>query len=189
MLIAAPFIIGIAFHGWIYQIGYTYAYLFWRFLLNLKAFDQRLTWALFSVLILLIVGARIIKLSGNKLAGKEKKSPIMNDNRLSRWIKALEPSLANKNDYFSKWLLSQDLFALYSKIMFESRGINQMQLKKLLRTEDLNIPIEIREYLQASYTPYAQVEKRSIITRSGKPSPLDLNPERMVKFLEEQNAL
>ncbi len=95
---------------------------------------------------------------------------------------------ARMGDYFRE-RLSRYLGELALETLAYRERLPLVEIKNRLRSGSLDLPPEIRSYLQAGllgdYSNY-QENKLSFFRSEGQTSPLDLDPIRVVKFLEQQ---
>ena len=155
----------------------------WRFWQLVKAFDQRLIWALFSIGVFVICSFRITRtLRDIPLQPKTDKN-LQTPDSLKKWVILVRNS--NKRGHYAKWLLPESVFTLTTQIFFERDGTNQRQFRQMLENGEIELPHRIRIFLLAGSTPFNTVEKRNIFSSSRTFFPLDLNPEEMVRHLED----
>jgi hypothetical protein len=158
--------------------------------LVLGFFPQPLLWSLFLAVVLLIAVKSLARRKEQAAQGRRKLEVIYPGRvrALLRWIQN-----ANEGIYF-KQRLAQHL----GKLTVEARAYRERfapgSIKQ--RLDRLDAPPEIRAYLQAGLVPFAQPSTgplsflRRLFKRWLQPStpvsPLDLDPERVVQFLEHQ---
>lgn len=158
--------------------------------LVLGFFPQSLLWSLLLAAVLLIAAKSLVRRRG-QAAGGGRRLDVAYPGRvraLLRWIQN-----ANEGVYF-KQRLAQHLGRLIVEAQAYRERLAPGSIKQ--RLDSLDAPPEIRAYLQAGLTPFAQPSTgplsllRRLFKRWLRPdtptSPLDLDPERAVQFLEHQ---
>ncbi len=169
----------------IYQFGSKLAYWFWRIHLVFKAMDQRLIWALFSTVVFCVFGFRILVLIKDLFPKKIAEKKNERQSNLENWISLYQAVVSERKNAFARWILAESLFSLYAKIISEQEGINQQQLKKKMDHGEMDLPTDIRRFLQAGYMPFSKIENRWFAWKKNAYPALDVAPEKVVKHLED----
>jgi hypothetical protein len=162
-------------------------YVIWLTYLAVSSIPQALVWAAFLVL--------AARLALHSLERKRKEPaaralPLRGDTpsrvqALTRWIRSAE-----EGDYY-KVVLARHLAELAVDIAPRAGPAPDDGWQRL-RVTDLDLPQPLAEYFRAGLSP-APARRRGLGAlwrrwRNGEapPSPLDLNPEKVVRFLEDQ---
>ncbi len=94
---------------------------------------------------------------------------------------------------YSRWRLAHHLSELAAEILAHQQGITPREARDRIRDGEFEAPPEIHTYLHLGMSPQL-LEGRDTITRllvrlglrQEPSSPLDLDPERVIVFLEDQ---
>ncbi|MFP4345213.1 MAG: hypothetical protein ACLFU8_11005 [Anaerolineales bacterium] len=94
---------------------------------------------------------------------------------------------------YSRWRLAHHLSELAAEILAHHQGLTPREARERIRDGAFEAPPEIHTYLHLGMSPQL-LEGRDIVTRllvrlglhQEPPSPLDLDPERVIAFLEEE---
>lgn len=170
------------------QIGYAFSYLIWRGTLTLKAFDQKLIWALFTLVVSILICVRLFKEAQGLFTDSHSRNAVLPHNLIEKWESIVSPAVSEKKSTYSKWVLAENLSALYSQVYLEKKGINREQFKRLIKSGRSDLPDNIARFLLAGFTPYAEVEKRTIFSSSHKQYPLETKTEEIINHLEKLNG-
>ena len=174
------------------------AYIFFIFRLISSSIHQEVLWVSFVVISSLIA---LISL-GMRWEPAVEEIPVANKypTRLKTWQHSVKDN--QRSDYF-KWNLAHDMSDLVVKAIANREGISRAQVLRRLYANQLDLPPDITAYLQIAQKPYTQngfsqrandhwlVRFREKWTRGPVPSrirpktPLDLEPDRMIRYLEE----
>lgn len=147
---------------------------------------QPLLWSLFLAIVLLIAVKSLTRRRKHAAKGRRKIEVIYPGRvrALLRWIQN-----ADEGVYF-KQRLAQHLGKLAVETQAYRERLAPGSIKQ--RLDNLDAPPEIQAYLQAGLTPFVQPSTGplALFKRWLRPdtstSPLDLDPERAVQFLEHQ---
>jgi hypothetical protein len=157
---------------------------FYRFFQILYvAMPQIVWWILFLVLLALLAARtlfRHIKIT------PVRQQPVQAD-RLSRaraWSHWLE--ISDQGDY-SRWLLARNMAKLALEILAHQERQSLEEAQQLIRAGKIRLPVEVQAYFQIgldapSFRHYSEFLTLLRSTRSA--SPLDLDPEIIVQYLE-----
>ncbi len=168
---------------WTLRMGDNLAYLVWRFWLTVKAFDQKLLWALFSMAVFIVLSFRIAREFKAIDHDSGPKPTSLPHNTITKWSEIFRKALKKRDDY-AKWTLAESLFGLYATVYYERYGINQRQFKNLMQQGELDFPSKIQRYLLAGSNPYSSIETGSIFSMNRSAFPLEIDPEEVIKHLE-----
>jgi len=159
-------------------------YLFWLGLLLAESIPQAGFWGCFVGLALLIAGRSLLR--SPRLAPRRRGTKTASPGRIETWVKLLQQ--ARQEPYY-RWRLAQRFRELTLDTLAHAEHLSRKQVRQRLAEGQLGLPPEIRAYLQASLRSFSHLPAASPSFRSRPPaSPLDLEPERIVQFLEEQRG-
>jgi hypothetical protein len=157
------------------------------FLKVLRFFDdlpQDLIWFFFIGVILFFAYKTLIKW---KMAGfKSRRTPVVNPGQIEVLAELMRK--ANQGDYFRE-RLAQYLGDLTLKILAHRERLTPEMIKERLKSGTLDVPPEILLYLQAGLlwdSPHHRKREKMHLRSTAHDSPLDLDPKRIVQFLEHQ---
>jgi hypothetical protein len=210
LLLTVP--LALLLHGFVREVvAVVILYFLWIGDLIFKTFPQSFFWALFLILALVIAGSSLV--GGRQRIWQGREVEVVREGRvrvLARWIQR-----AGRGAYF-RWNLAHHLGDLTLEALAYREGNSPEQMRELLRSGELDVPPEIRAYLQAGSMPWGQSFERyrrdsgvwarpgagtasgfarltgvlSSLGRRLRPgarsSMLDLDPEGVVRFLEDQ---
>jgi hypothetical protein len=159
-----------------------FLYIFWIGKFFIDTIPQAVIWfsfvaILFSILVFSFVGKRPVPRRGPPPAQTTQ-------SRTGAWLKLIEQ--AGQDDYF-KWRLGQRLQKLAIRQLAHQNNETVRDTRNQLRKGTLDLPVEITEYFQASLQPLGNLSRpgRWKFWHSRSPSPLDLDPNVVVTFLEQ----
>jgi|YNPNPStandDraft_1061719.scaffolds.fasta_scaffold17894_2 hypothetical protein len=163
-------------------------YLIWLGRLLLHSVHQYVFWVLFLAIALLIVVGALVG-EGWARAGQAPMSPS-NAQQNPVEILARQIRLLERGDY-SRWRLAQSLGELALEALAYHDHLPLAQVRQRLEAGALDAPPEVQAYLQASRTtlylrPVTLLSRLGLRRKKAFPSPLDLDPERVVQFLEDR---
>jgi hypothetical protein len=172
-------------------------YFLWLGRLLWQSLPQALLWILFLVLGL-YVAAKSLSVErdrtrrGGPVRGSAK-DEVGYPGPVAVWARRVE--LARHREYY-RWYLAQQLGRLAQEVLaYRARlALDQVEPPQVLREDRLDIPPKIRAYFEVGQrlTPprYVRFPRLSrLISRLRSPaedSPLSLDPERVIRFLERQ---
>ncbi|MBN1148038.1 MAG: hypothetical protein JXA78_12340 [Anaerolineales bacterium] len=161
----------------------TYA---WRIVTIIyEALPQVVWWVIFLAILATVAARNLAR--HLRLAGP---APLpIQEQRLSRarlWARWLE--LSEKGDY-SKWLLARNLARLALEIFAHQERQSLEQTREHLQSGKVRLPPDIQAYIQVgleapSFRHYTDI--LALLHSTHSVSPLDLNPERVIEFLEHR---
>lgn len=160
-------------------------YVFWigRFLL--QAIPQEILWGLFVGL--LAITLIISLMARHKSKTRLRQPTTAPQGRVEGWADLLHQ--AQRDPYF-KWRLAQRLQKLTLSTLAHQRSISLKQIRQQLRQGQLDgLPPELQTYFLASLRSLAQLPAKSHPFQSrSTPSELDLDPMRVVYYLQQLNG-
>jgi hypothetical protein len=162
----------------------------WLGYLFLQSIPQSFLWALLLVAALFISARSLIKsrMPTGEVRGEETDRP----GQVTVWARRIR--WMTHGGYF-EWSLAQHLGRLFLAALAYREQLGRDQIRQYLQAGQLDMPPEIRAYLQAGLSPLppATVGFLSRLLRrfrpGERPSPLNLDPEQVVRFLEEQSEV
>jgi hypothetical protein len=99
--------------------------------------------------------------------------------RIEGWVRLLDQA---ERSSFSRWRLAQRLGQLALEMLGEEEHLTQRQLWRRLENGSLPMPPEIQAYLKARARPART--GNPLLRRRQEATPLDLDPQRVVEYLE-----
>lgn len=160
-------------------------YTWWVGRLLYRSVPQLVFWVLFMVGALLILWRSLFRRAGDppKTTGvvlEERMGPVQT---WARWLRRARSS------YYSRWRLARLLAELTQEILIYQNQMTPTDARQSLEMGSLEAPPEVRAYLQAGqgrryFTRFSELAYR--LSGRGRHSPLELDPERAVQFLEER---
>lgn len=159
----------------------------WLAHLYIDSLPQPILWNVFLTITIVIAILSLIKRKGSARVTTEVEKP--QTGQVHRLMQAINPT--SKGMYF-KWRLAQHILGLSLEALAHRERTTPERIKQRLMSRTLEVPSEIEAYLLAGLTPVFTVHT-NLITRikqtlglTPRISPLDLDPERVIRFLEEQ---
>jgi hypothetical protein len=159
----------------------------WVWFLIFRAIPQPLFWAVLLTTTVFLAARSLIKLQKHRL--RAEKTPMKHPRRvqlLARWI-----HYATRGYYFKR-RLAQHLGELAVETLAYRRRLTGEQVREDLKADELDAPPDVRAYIQAattrlSLTPAGLLSRLVRRVQLGaQASPLDIDPENVVRFLERQ---
>lgn len=146
------------------------------------AVPQAFIWAIF-IAIVLVVAIRSLLKRRPPAPPAPRRQPSA-EGRIERWATLIEQS---RQETYYRWQLAQPLRALVIDVLAHRRRLMPGQVKQQLAAGSVELPPEIQAYLLASMTSFSRLlTDRSRFRPERTPSPLDLSPEKIAQFLEDQ---
>lgn len=145
----------------------------------LASIAQPLVW--FACILVIIVFA-FRSLVGTRILTRRRKVEQGERDTLQSWARLIEQT---QRDDFSRWRLAQRLGQLTFDILGDDEQLSARQLWRRLDNGTLDIPPDLRGYLRFRVRPAPQ---RRWWRRTTTPSQQQIDPNRIVTFLEEQIA-
>lgn len=156
-------------------------YLYWIGRRLLETIPQVVIWALFLFVVLLLAAGSLFSSRPAKLS-RRRRAPARED-RIAGWVKLLHQ--ADRETYY-KWQLAQRLQELTLDLVSHDERLPHKQVRQQLMSSHLDLPPEVEAYLQASLISFSNFIGAESRYSSRQGSPLDLDPEQVVRFLEEK---
>ena len=176
LVFALSSLLALLFQGFLRQvIVVPLLYAYWFVRLCLESLPQSLLWALF-------IGVAVV-IAGKSLSVKKAKSrqerrgfTIEHQGKIEAWMERVR--LARRGNYF-KVRLARRLAEFSLETLAYRERLAPQEIQAQLESGTLEAPQEIQAYLKAGLSMFTQR------LRAPQASPLQLNPERVVQFLED----
>jgi len=160
------------------------AYLLWLVRLELESLPQAIAWVALIVIGLLLAGRSLVAgAAPARRAAPGERDYAGQVEATVRWL-----NLTTHGDYY-KWRLAQRLSELALEALAQREQIGVEEARRRLDDGRLDVPPDIRAYLQAGLQPdyFGRLPRPRWRWRLRAPSSsLDLAPETVVRFLETQ---
>jgi hypothetical protein len=92
---------------------------------------------------------------------------------------------ADQEDYY-KWQLAQRLNRLVVAALAHDERVEAREIRRRLAAKQLDLPADIQAYLEAGMTSFSHfLGPRYRYPWRRHTTPLDLDPERLIQFLED----
>jgi hypothetical protein len=154
----------------------------WIGRLLVETIPQVFIWGIFVGIALLVAARSLFKRSVTGPPVRRSQPPA--EGRIERWATLIEQS--GQETYY-RWQLAQPLQALIIDMLAHQQRSTPRQIKQQLAADSIDLPPEIQAYLQASMTSFSRLlTDLSRFRPRPTPSPLDLAPEKIAQFLEDQ---
>jgi hypothetical protein len=153
-------------------------YGYWIGRLLLAAVPEAVFWGLFIALAALIVIRAMVK-QPPPLRWPRQRAPERHQERIETWIKLIER--ARRESYY-QWQLARSLRQLALAMVAHQEHLTVKQTQQRLLASQLDLPPDVAAYLLASLSSFSYLS--DLPPSAG--SPLDLEPERLVEYLEKQ---
>ncbi|MBS1253445.1 MAG: hypothetical protein MAG451_02494 [Anaerolineales bacterium] len=159
-------------------------YASWIAQLVVGMLPQALVWAIFLVIAVYVA---VRSLRGRRAPAREELGPeTRQEGPVARWSRQIE--LATRGSY-SRWRLAHQLGHLSVEALAYRGQLASEQVQEQLKKGKLELPPEVRVYLQAgleatSHRTFLTFDRRS--QSAGQRSPFDVDLEHVVQFLEAQ---
>ena len=164
-------------------------YLFWGARLLYESIPQTAVWGCFLVIAVLVVARSLPRLPAASSLQAAAPPP---QERLAPWARLLRQS---QRDGLARWRLAQRLGILAQDILAYEGKVTAQHIRRRLEDGSQPVPPNIRAYLRAgmtAYQPTRRSRRRPLPLawlgprREATPAdPLDLDPEQVVRLLEE----
>lgn len=159
----------------------------WYTRLYIDNLPQPIIWAVFIALAIVIAARSLLKRRSTSETISEAARARMG--RVNNLIQAINRT--SDGPYF-KWRLAQHLLALALEAFVHRERTSPNTIRERLKSGGLDVPSEIEAYLLAGMSPVLST-RANLITRlkdaifpTHQITPLDLDPERVIQFLEDQ---
>jgi hypothetical protein len=186
LLLAAPLVL--VLRGFVREaVVVPLLYVLWIGRLLFRSIPQSLLWALLLAVALLLATRSLVE--RKKRLRETRGAEAERTGRVGLWARRIR--LTARGDY-SRWGLAQHLGKLALEVLAHQERLSARQTRRYLETGELDVPPEIRAYLHARFRPtpprpigiFSRLMQRR---RLGvQVSPLDVDPEAVVRFLEGQ---
>jgi hypothetical protein len=162
-------------------------HLSWLAGLYINSIPQPILWVAFVLVVFVVAARSLIK----RRSTPETKTEVerLRTGRVHNLMRAIHRT--SQGIYF-KWRLAQRLLSLTLEVLAHQERTTPLQMKERLKSGRLGAPPEIEAYLLTGLTPVLS-RRTNLITRMKqifaptRPiSPLELDPERVVRFIEDQ---
>jgi len=155
------------------------SYAIWYGKLIYESFDQEAIWVSFLIIfvVIAILSMNISRkrtISTDHFRGTSAKGVHL-------WRERLQDT---KRGEYLKWRLAQRLSVMIIEAQAYRYGLTTAQIEEMLNNGTLEIPDAIRAYLRASQNPPSFTGKIASYFFSTEEYPLDLDPEKIADFLE-----
>jgi len=154
----------------------------WYLTLILRSFPDLFFWTIF-VLVAIFIAVKSLFRDQDDEPGV-RRDRINSGGAVSLWSRLIDHA---QDGGYSQWQLSQSLCKLTWDMLRDSESRSMRHIENNLRDEVLDLPPEIQAYFEAGLLPYQPMsgfKHRLKLKRA--PSPLDLDPARVVEYLEEK---
>lgn len=158
-------------------------YLAWLARIIFDTIPQVAIWIVFLVVALLVA---LRSLSGGRAARLDtRETPATVVGRIESWVRLVDQA---GQEHYARWRLARELRKLTLVILANEKQLSQEQIRQDLTEGRLDLPPEIQAYLQASMTSFSHFSPTRFWfwQRPPRSSALDLDPERVLEFLEER---
>ena len=163
-------------------------YLLWYIDPYVTAIPQLIYWALLIFFALIMLASSLV--GGEARRRRAWKKQTVRPGRVGTWLSWVQQASARSSyRQFYRWRLAENLGMLARDVLAHNRPFRSGQGTGSLRAAEVDIPPEIQAYLEAGQT----VEHlgrlsglRRLLRLGARASPLDLDPEQVVRFIEEQ---
>jgi len=164
------------------QLIVPFLFLAWIGRLLVETVPQVMIWGLFIAIALLVAARSLLNRRATSPPVRRLQPPV--EGRIERWATLIEQS---RHETYYRWQLAQPLRALIIGVLAHRQRSTPRQIKQQLAANSIELPPDIEAYLQASMTSFSRLlTERSRFRPEPAPSPLDLAPEEIVQFLEDQ---
>jgi branched-subunit amino acid transport protein len=154
---------------------------FWIGQIIFEAIPQAAFWSCFLGVALLLAGATLFR--PGKTRSQIHEAETIQRGRVETWANLIRQ--APQEDYY-QWRLAQPLRELILETLAYEARLSPKEIKQRLLDDQLDLPPEIRAYLQASLKSLTYLPAPRFLFGSRRPaSSLALNPEVLLKFLED----
>ncbi len=160
-----------------------FLYLAWIGQLIFESIPQIALWTIFLLIAVVIALKSTFKM---RLPRRRTTYPETGQaQRIGDWAKLLRS--ANEDIYY-QWQLAQNLQKLTMETLAHDEHVALKEVRQRLTAGQLDISSEIQAYLQAGITSFGHFlePKSRFRLRKKQSTPLDLDPEQVIQFLEEQ---
>lgn len=159
----------------------------WYLRLYMDSLPQPILWVMFIVIAIIIaVRSLLIRRSTPEATSEAMKL------RMGRVHNLMHAINRSSEGLYFKWRLAQHLLGLTVNTLAHQERTSPNLMRERLKSGGLDAPSEIEAYLLAGLTPVLSTPSnllsrlRQAIMPTHRISPLDLDPEKVIQFLEDQ---
>jgi hypothetical protein len=163
---------------------YPLVYLYWSLRLIYEGVPGAVWWGICLALLLLLALSSLSREKEPSAAGAETNG--QSPSRPQAWMRWMAKN--KQGDYF-KWQLAREISTLALTGIANRDRLTPADARAELIAGRLNLPVHIQAYLLAGSLPssYSQyIEMKPKLIKPGIGSPLELDPEEIVAFLESE---
>jgi hypothetical protein len=156
----------------------------WFGRLVIDSIPQAVIWAVFVAAALLVAGRSLLNRRSDWKENRE--LPTVYPGRIKSWAWLIDRA---GQEHYARWRLARELRKLTIASLAQETGWSEEQTNQMLKEDRLNLPPDIQAYLQASMTSFSHFSPTRFLfwTRPAAASGLELDPERVVQYLEERH--
>ncbi len=157
-------------------------YIAWVGRLLLASIPQVIWWGLLLAVAFFIAGR--ILLSHWSRPQPPERATAAPPGRIESWATLIRQA---DQEFYYQWQLAQPLQELTLALLAHTERVPPAEIRQRLSQNELALPPDIQAYLQASLTSFSHlVPPSSRFGATSPPSPLALDPERIIRFLEDK---
>ena len=159
----------------------------WYVRLYMDSLPQPILWVMFIVIAIVIAARSLLKRRSTPEATSE-----ATNLRMGRVHNLMQAINRTSEGLYFKWRLAQHLLGLTVNMLAHQERTSPNLIRERLKSGGLDAPSEIEAYLLAGLTPVLSTPPnlltrlRQAIMPTHRISPLDLDPEKVIQFLEDQ---
>jgi len=155
--------------------------LFWFLSLLVRSIPQGILWAVFLLVMALVVGSGLRRGASVPLPAWQ--SGSRSAGRVEDWARRLESA---QKSVYARWRLAMEMRQLTRELLSPFEGEERVRLS----LADLDLPEEMRAYLDAGNPAgLRRGRRRRRSSEADQADPLDLDPGMVVDFLRERLGL
>ena len=162
-------------------------YILWFGHLIVQSIPQAILWVLLLVIALFISARSLIK--SQSPTGEAREVQADRPGQVTAWARQIHRM--TRGSYY-EWSLAQHLGRLSLAVLAYRERLSREQIRQHLQAGKLDMSPEVQAYLQAGLSPFLSkpISLLSRLVRRLRPSvhtsPLDVDLEKVVRFLEKQ---
>ena len=146
----------------------------------LAAVPQAALWSCYVTAFLLIMGVSLLTRRPKKRSTAQ--PTIDTGGRLENLANLIAQA---EHDHYFKWRLAQHLQKLSLDVIAYHTGQSVDTIRQQFKQGTADVPPELQAYFKAGLQPLGSISpSQNRLSRRPSPSPLDLDPAEVVKFLE-----
>jgi hypothetical protein len=159
----------------------------WYVRLYMNSLPQPILWVVFIAIASFIAARSLLKRRSTPEVTSEATRL-----RMGRVLNLMQAINRTSEGLYFKWRLAQHLLSLTVNTLAYQERTTPNLIKERLKSGGLDAPSEIEDYLLAGLTPVLSTPTnlvtrlRQAIMPTHRISPLDLDPEKVIQFLEDQ---